>query len=54
MKAELVSRTIKMAYDRWRLPEGVIFQNDRGAYFGNIRTLIPETSGQHFGIIRTA
>jgi len=24
------------------------------AYFGNIRTLIPETSGQHFGIIRTA
>jgi hypothetical protein len=25
-----------------------------GAYFGRIRTLIPETSGQRFGIIRTA
>jgi len=25
-----------------------------GAYFGDIRTLIPETSGQHIGIIRTA
>jgi len=25
-----------------------------GAYFGHIRTLIPVTSGQHFGIIRTA
>jgi len=24
------------------------------AYFGRIRTLIPETSGQRFGIIRTA
>jgi len=24
------------------------------AYFGNIRTLFPVTSGQHFGIIRTA
>ena len=24
------------------------------AYFGRIRTLIPATSGQHFGIIRTA
>ena len=23
------------------------------AYFGNIRTLFPVTSGQHFGIIRT-
>lgn len=33
MKAELVSRTIKMAYDRWRLPEGVIFQNDRGSQY---------------------
>jgi len=27
---------------------------DTHAYFGRIRTLIPETSGQHFGIIRTA
>ena len=25
-----------------------------GAYFGNIRTLFPVTSGQRFGIIRTA
>jgi|GEM_PF-5571716 len=24
------------------------------AYFGHIRTLIPTTCGQHFGIIRTA
>jgi hypothetical protein len=34
------------------------FKNNRGellsAYFGRIRTLIPETSGQRFGIIRTA
>ncbi|MGE5614499.1 MAG: hypothetical protein ACM3XR_08840 [Bacillota bacterium] len=27
---------------------------NRGAYFGRIRTLIPATSGQRFGIIRTA
>jgi len=26
---------------------------DKVAYFGDIRTLIPETSGQHIGIIRT-
>ena len=26
----------------------------QAAYFGDIRTLIPETSGQHVGIIRTA
>ena len=27
---------------------------ETNAYFGDIRTLIPETSGQHVGIIRTA
>jgi hypothetical protein len=27
---------------------------EQDAYFGRIRTLIPATSGQHFGIIRTA
>ena len=27
---------------------------ERGAYFGHIRTLIPATSGQRFGIIRTS
>ena len=32
------------------LSEAVIF----GAYFGRIRTLFPELSGQHSGIIRTA
>ena len=26
----------------------------QGAYFGDIRTMIPELSGQHIGIIRTA
>ena len=32
----------------------VPFEDRLGAYFGRIRTLIPATSGQHFGIIRTA
>jgi putative transposase len=31
MKAELVSQTIKMAQERWRLPAGVIFHSDRGS-----------------------
>jgi len=31
----------------------IIILGTIGAYFGNIRTLFPVTSGQHFGIIRT-
>ena len=30
------------------------FMQEIVAYFGNIRTLFPVTSGQRFGIIRTA
>ena len=33
MKAELVSQTIKMAQERWRLPQGVIFHSDRGSQY---------------------
>ena len=32
----------------------LIFVDEHVAYFGRIRTLIPETSGQRFGNIRTA
>jgi len=34
--------------------EGIFDDLDEGAYFGHIRTPIPVTSGQCFGIIRTA
>lgn len=33
MKAELVSQTISMAQERWRLPQGVIFHSDRGSQY---------------------
>ncbi len=33
MKADLVSQTIKMAKQRWHLPEGVIFHSDRGSQY---------------------
>jgi len=33
MKAELVAQTIKMAKERWSLPEGVIFHSDRGSQY---------------------
>jgi putative transposase len=33
MSADLVMQTIKMAQDRWRLPEGVIFHSDRGSQY---------------------
>jgi hypothetical protein len=32
----------------------IFISKENNAYFGCIRTLIPETSGQRFGIIRTA
>jgi len=34
--------------------EGSVLSFNIDAYFGNIRTLFPVTSGQHSGIIRTA
>ncbi len=33
MEAELVAQTIKMAKERWSLPEGVIFHSDRGSQY---------------------
>jgi putative transposase len=33
MKAELVSNTIRIAQDHWRLPTGVIFHSDRGSQY---------------------
>lgn len=33
MKAELVAQTVKMAKERWGLPEGVIFHSDRGSQY---------------------
>ena len=33
MKAELVSQTISMAQERWRLPQEVIFHSDRGSQY---------------------
>lgn len=33
MKTELVAQTIKMAQERWQLPEGVIFHSDRGSQY---------------------
>ena len=39
-------------YYHWR--EQLLQYGHQTAYFGNIRTLFPVTSGQRFGIIRTA
>ncbi|NCC62598.1 MAG: IS3 family transposase [Verrucomicrobiae bacterium] len=33
MSADLVMQTIKMAQDRWRLSEGIIFHSDRGSQY---------------------
>lgn len=33
MSADLVMQTVKMAQDRWRLPEGIIFHSDRGSQY---------------------
>jgi putative transposase len=33
MKAELVAQTIKMARERWNLPDEVIFHSDRGSQY---------------------
>jgi len=40
---------VKCLFNRGQLENGNLI-----AYFGNIRTLFPVTSGQRFGIIRTA
>lgn len=52
--------TVLNVYFKYCQDEGYIDRNiirsrwkPKIAYFGNIRTLIPATSGQHFGIIRT-
>jgi putative transposase len=33
MQADLVKRTVKKARDRWEVPEGAIFHNDRGSQY---------------------
>ncbi len=46
-----------MAYRKLANPDNMpkhFNSHEMTAYFGHIRTLIPETSGQRFGIIRTA